>query len=136
MFKIQSEENKTVSWPVNVEVAADGGKIAKYQFTGTFRLLSDDEREAMADPVALPDAGDNAAVESGTPVAGAWKETMIDQIMKVMTGWKEVVGEDGQPIAFNRENLRAAARGPRGVGVLRAINTAITEISTGARSKN
>jgi hypothetical protein len=132
MFKIQSEVNKSITWPVKVEVAADGGKIQKFEFNGTFKLLSDDEKDAItqANPVA------DLADEDATVLAGAWKESMIDQIMKVMTAWTGVVGPDDQPIDFSRDNLRAAARGPRGVGILRAINTAIGEISTGARAKN
>lgn len=131
MFKIQSEANKTITWPVSVDFAADGGKIKKFEFTGTFLLLSDDDKDAIAAtaPAVLTD-------DSTAALAGAWKESMIDQIMKVMTGWKSVVGADDQPIDFNRDNLRAAARGPRGVGLLRAINTAIGEISSGARVKN
>lgn len=131
MFKIQSEKDKTINWPVTVETAADGGKIQKFEFTGTFRLLSDDDKDALA-ASAPADLGDDTTVA----LAGAWKEAMIDQIMKVMSGWKSVVGEDDQPIEFNRDNLRAAARGPRGVGLLRAINTAIGEIASGARQKN
>jgi hypothetical protein len=132
MFKIQSEANKTINWPVTVEAAADGGKIQKFEFTGTFRLLSDDEKDAITAAAPIADLTD----ETLASLSGAWKEAMIDQIMKIMTGWKSVVGEDDQPIDFTRDNLRSAARGPRGVGLLRAINTAIGEISSGARVKN
>lgn len=137
MFKIQSEANKTINWPVTVEIAADGGKIQKFEFTGIFKLLSDDEKDALAPAVAaLDDSAADGDVQKAADLAGAWKESMIDQIMGVMTGWKSVVGADDQPIEFNRDNLRAAARGPRGVGLLRAINTAVGEISSGARVKN
>jgi hypothetical protein len=61
---------------------------------------------------------------------------MIDRIMPQMVDWKGVVGDDDQPLQFSRDALRAAARGPRGVSVLRAINTAISEINQGARAKN
>lgn len=132
MFKIQPEANKSINWPVVVEVAVDGGKIQKYDFTGTFIKLSDDERDALtaSTPVlALADSDAEA-------LAGAWKEAMLDQIMRVMTGWKGVVDADDKPLDFTRENLRQAARGASGVSVLRAINTAMGEISSGARTKN
>ncbi|MET3132860.1 hypothetical protein AAKU55_003141 [Oxalobacteraceae bacterium GrIS 1.11] len=131
MFIIKSDKDKTISWPVSVETAADGGKIQKFEFTGTFRLLGDDEKEAMAA---------ETKAESVEAVAGEgenqWKESSIDNIMKIMTGWKGVVDEDKAPIDFTRDNVRAAVRSAQGVSILRAINTAIHEITFGARSKN
>lgn len=149
MFKIQSEANKTVTWPVVIETAVNGGKTKPFEFVGTFRLLSDDEKDAAAASVAAaaevaadstPPADEAGAADdtkkSVAALSGEWKEGMIDQIMKIMTGWQGVVGEDDQPLPFTRDNLRAAARGPRGVALLRGINTAIGEISSGARVKN
>lgn len=137
MFKIQSEENKTINWPVKVEVAIDGGKTQKYEFTGVFKLLSDDAREAL-ELAHLEAPGEAPADSEAAPpaVAGKWKEDMIDQIMLVMVGWKGVVDDKDQPLDFNRDTLRAAARGPRGVSVLRAINVAVSQVNTGAAAKN
>lgn len=132
MFIIKSDTDKTISWPVTVETAADGGKIQKFEFTGTFRLLNDDAKEAMAAEIKAESA-DAGIVEEG---GNAWKESSIDNIMKIMTGWKGVVDESKTPIDFTRDNLRAVVRSAQGVSVLRAINTAISEISIGARSKN
>ncbi|MDB5937547.1 MAG: hypothetical protein JWQ01_4891 [Massilia sp.] len=132
MFVIKTTQDKTINWPCVVETAADGGKIQKFEFTGTFLLLDDDAKEAIVadQKSANPDAG--ASDESGNE----WKDRSIDAIMKVMTGWKSVVDESKTPIEFSRESLRAAARSPQGVSILRAINTAVAEISTGARVKN
>jgi len=132
MFIITTFKDQTINWPVKVEVAADGGKINKFEFTGTFKLLDDDQREALAADAKLtePDAGDSVEPDN------AWKERAVDNILKVMTGWKQVVDESKTPIDFNRDSLLAAARSPHGISILRAINTAITEIATGARAKN
>ena len=134
MFIIKSQQDKTITWPVSVEVAADGGKIQKFEFTGTFLLLDDDAKEAI---VAEQKQADGSEVSPDADATGnEWKERTIDAIMKIMTGWKGVVDENKVPIEFSRESIRAAARSPQGVSILRAINTAIAEISAGARSKN
>jgi hypothetical protein len=139
MFKIQSEENKIINWPVKVEIAVDGGATQKYEFTGLFKLQTDDERDAFeleAQKAAKAQAEQEAGDQDVTVLASAWKDGMIDRILQVMTGWKGVVGNDDQPLEFNRDNLRAAARGTRGTSVLRAINVAVSQINAGAKAKN
>lgn len=129
MFILKSEAEKTINWPVKVDVPTDNGKITQFEFTGIFKRLSDDEREAMIADAPAP-------TEDGAPVPNAWKAASVDNIMKIMTGWKGVVDEDKQPIEFGRENLLAGARGANGFALLRAINVALNEIATGARAKN
>lgn len=132
MFIITTTKDKTINWPVKVEIPADGGKINKFEFTGTFKLLDDDEREALAAEAKLaePDSSDE------DEPTGAWKERAVENILKTMTDWKQVVDQSKNPIDFNRENLLTAVRGVHGVSILRAINTAMAEIVTGARAKN
>lgn len=132
MFIISTEKEKTINWPVKVEVAVDGGKIKAHEFTGVFLLLNDDQKEALADEAKQADPGE---ADENEP-AGAWKERSVDHILKVMTGWKQVCDESKNPIDFNRETLLAAVRSAHGISILRAINTAIAEINTGARVKN
>ncbi|WP_198116933.1 hypothetical protein [Massilia rhizosphaerae] len=127
MFIISTSKDKTINWPVKVEVAADGGKISKFEFTGTFKLLDDDDREAL-----FPEA-DSADEEASTAFV---KEQTVDNILKIMVDWKQVVDESKTPIEFNRDNLLAAARSVNGLAILRAINNAIGEIRVGARAKN
>jgi hypothetical protein len=135
MFIITSTKNKTITWPVKVEVAADGGKINKFEFTGEFKLLDDDDRKALVE--STPEL-EPASIDDGEATATEidWKEQSVDNILKVMTGWKQVVDENKTPIDFNRETLLAAARSVHGLSILRGINTAINEIATGARAKN
>jgi hypothetical protein len=142
MFILQSATGKTISWPVTVEVAVDGGKLAKYTFNGTFKVLSDDEREALAAgkvqapalDAPLDGADDQNALVTATAID--WKEAAVDGVLEVMTDWSGVVDQNKTPIPFNRDNLLTAARSAAGIGILRGINTAIQEITTGARAKN
>ncbi|MES2126648.1 MAG: hypothetical protein V4463_05195 [Pseudomonadota bacterium] len=134
MFVVHTEKSKpkTIPWPVSVDTPADGGKIKKYEFTGTFNLLDDDEKDAIAAEVK-----EAAADEDGTDAAvNAWKVVSVDRIMRFMCGWAGVVDMNKTPVEFTRENLLLAARSPDGVAILRGINTAINEIHVGARAKN
>lgn len=45
MFKI--EEQKSLQWPVTVNIPRDGGKITKSTFTAEFELISQDEFTAI-----------------------------------------------------------------------------------------
>jgi hypothetical protein len=147
MFIVQTEGEKTVTWPVTVEVAADGGKITKYSFSGTFKVLNDDEREALLSKKA-GNEGDTVAAADGegdpqeAPAFDAaeynrkFKEAQVDGILAVMTGWSGVLDQNKQPIEFNRDNLLIAVRSKQGNSLLRGINTAISEVTNGARAKN
>ncbi len=128
MFVIKSDKDKTINWPVKVEVAVDGGKIKKFEFTGTFRRLNDDEKEAADAELKGEDGGDEGS--------NAWKDRNVAGIMHVMTDWKGVVDQDKNPIEFSQNNLRMAARSIDGVPILRAINAAIAEIGHGVLTKN
>jgi len=131
MFVITTSKDKTINWPVKVEIATDGGKIGKFEFTGVFRLLDDDEKEALAAESKISEPAD----DDSEPV-GAWKERTVDDILKVMTGWKGVVDENKSAIEFNRAALLAAVRSPHGLSILRGITNAMSEVATGGRVKN
>lgn len=130
MFIVTTTKDKTINWPVKVEIAADGGKIAKHEFTGVFKLLDDDDRDAQ---LAALKAGEP---ESADEPDSAWKERSVDGILMSMVDWKQVCDENKSPIEFNRDSLLAAVRSVHGLSILRAINMAIGEIRAGARAKN
>lgn len=131
MFIIQSDNSKSITWPVTVEIASDGGKIRKFEFTGVFNRLNDDEKNAAMAEMKSANAGDDSEA-----VGTEWKESTVNWIMNFMTDWKGVVDQNKAPIEFNRDNLRTAARSSIGVSLLRGINIAINEVDTGARIKN
>lgn len=130
MFIVTTTKDKTINWPVKIEVAADGGRIAKHEFTGVFKLLDDDERDAQIAAIKSNDT------ERADEPDSAWKERSVDGILMSMVDWKQVCDADRAPIEFNRDNLVALVRTAHGVSILRALNTAIGEIRTGARAKN
>lgn len=131
MFIIQAEKDKTIQWPVKVDVPTDGGKLKKFEFTGTFRLLDDDAKDALA--AKTKDLAVDPETEAGS---NAWKETSVDNILEFLSGWSGVVDANKAPIEFNRANLLSAVRSPNGISILRAITTAIGEVATGHITKN
>lgn len=132
MFIIPSDKPKTITWPVSVDVPDDGGKIRKFEFTGTFNLLDDDAKDAIAAEAKAAAPAEDGGDES----VNAWKAFSVDRIMKFMIDWKGVVDPDKNPVVFSKDSLLAVARSSVGVSLLRGINTAINEINVGARVKN
>jgi hypothetical protein len=47
MFIVKETIEETIDWPVVVEMPVAGGKNRKFEFTGTFRRLSDDEKKEI-----------------------------------------------------------------------------------------
>jgi hypothetical protein len=128
MFVVAKTKDQTITWPVTVEVAADGGKTVKHTFTGIFKKLDEEEREAL-----FKDGEDDLALDSTSASA---TEAAVDNILKVMTDWKQVVDEHKAPIDFNRDTLLIAVRSAAGFNVLQGIWNAMREIRVGARAKN
>lgn len=132
MFTIPSNKPTAITWPVSVDVPDDGGKIRKFEFTGTFNLLDDDAKDAIA-----AESRAAAPAEDGSDEAvNAWKAVSVDRIMHFLADWKGVVDQDKNPVPFSKDNMLAIARTSVGVSFLRGINTAINEINVGARAKN
>jgi hypothetical protein len=132
MLIISTSKDKTINWPVKVDIPADGGKINKFEFTGTFKLLDDDEKEALAAEAKQNEADANDSDEPDN----AWKEGVADRILSRMVGWKQVVDESKNPIDLNRVTLLGILRSPHGMSILAGINRAMREITFGAREKN
>ncbi|WP_229211422.1 hypothetical protein [Duganella sp. BJB476] len=132
MFIIPSSKPKSITWPVFVDVPDDGGKLRKFEFTGTFNLLDDDAKDAIAAESRAAAPAEDGSEES----VNAWKAVSVDRIMNFMTDWKGVVDEEKVPVQFSKDNLLSVARTSLGVSLLRGINTAINEINVGARTKN
>jgi hypothetical protein len=124
MLVISKSKDKTLNWPVSVSIAADGGRTVEHIFTGTFKVLDEDERETL-----FPDAADKLPTSSSL-------EAAVDDILKVMTDWKNVVDENRNPIDFNRETLLTAVRSASGYSVLQGIWEAMRQVRVGARAKN
>jgi len=82
MFKIKAID--TITWPVEVSIPQDGGKIVKAEFIATFRYLTDTEVEALL----VRSRGNNRAM-----------------LKEVVTGWDGVTDADDMPLPFTPDNL-------------------------------
>jgi hypothetical protein len=123
MFVVQEEINETIDWPVIVEVPVSGGKNRKYEFTGTFNRLSDEQKEAVMD------------IKPGG-VSGEWVEGYLDRTMEILVDWKGVVTPQKEPIVYSRETLRKAVMAPSGLALINAIARAMHQIEAGVKAKN
>lgn len=121
MFKVITQNPDTLKWPVVVEVPQDGGKTRKWEFTGTFKRLNADEKEAL-----------DKDIEDQTD----WVERYVKKTMGIMVGWEDVCDEDGNPLPYSRESLRAAVRSTYGNQIMIGINRAIAQYESGSKAKN
>ncbi|MDO6497325.1 hypothetical protein [Photobacterium sanguinicancri] len=85
MFKLV-KERKVKDWPVDVAVPLDGGEVKKFSMTLDFKLVGSDEFRALSQ------GGDSKLFG------------------EVVTGWSGIQDESGEPLAFTKENLKAACQ--------------------------
>lgn len=111
MFKLTTQ--KTVTWPVTVQIPQDGGKTQKATFHVRVEVLPSDEFQAIYE------RGGNDE----------------DLLRRVLVDWDGVADADGHPIPFSEEARDALIRIPY---VRVALITAYMEMSQGreARQKN
>lgn len=105
MFKI--EPQKTVQWPVTVNIPQDGGRIKKNTFTAEFELLPQNEFNA----IYREDGGNDE-----------------DLLRRALVGWVDVGDADGNPIDFNEDARELMIRIPY---VRNALVTAYLECTLG-----
>lgn len=86
MLKLAQKD--TFTWPITVEIPADGGKFEKHVFTAEFRRLPRSEIDVL-----MRDVGESNDPERATA-------NIVDQIL---LGWNGVVDADGQPVPFSDE---------------------------------
>ena len=107
MFKLTS--NKTVLWPVTINVPVDGGKTEKVACEAKFKILPQDEFNKLANK------GDA-------------------EILKVACiGWDGVADESSEPLEFTPENLKTLLKIPY---VRQGFLQAYLDASSGIAVKN
>jgi hypothetical protein len=74
----------TFKWPAKIEYPIDNGNFELCQFTAIFNTLSRSEYDE------LTNSGDDFAY-----------------MKRLLAGWEGMEEEDGTPIEFNEENLKA-----------------------------
>lgn len=103
------KKTASVSWPVIIKKASDGGKFQEHKFTAVFKEVG---RERFNE---LIDEGD---------------EALSDEIL---LGWEGVQDESKTDIPFNSENKKALLDD---FTVMKALITAYGEMITGGAAKN
>jgi hypothetical protein len=93
MFKLSA--NPRYSWPVSVEIPADGGTYDEAAFTVVFRRGTVEEYQALY-----------KRMETG-------ELNFVDAAKEVVLGWDEVVDDGGEPIAFTPQALDGMLQVPR-----------------------
>tara|TARA_Y100001938_G_scaffold118056_1_gene163033 strand:+ start:907 stop:1251 length:345 start_codon:yes stop_codon:yes gene_type:complete len=112
-FKL--DESGTYTWPVTVEVPADGGKYLKQTFKLEFKRITQ---------TRLLEIGKD--IESG-------KITAIELSKEVTVGWEGIDDDNGKEIAFTQSKFKKLLDRPL---VANAIGTAFLEANFGAKRKN
>ncbi len=112
MFKIV--QNPTYTWPVTVELPADGGKTEKATFDAEFKRLTQSRVEEI-----------RLAVERG-------EMRDADLAREAMVGWSGVVNDDG-PVPYSEKARDQLLDIPM---VATAIVMALLGSLSGARRKN
>jgi len=104
------KKTATISWPVAVHLAADGGKFKKETFTAVFRELGREEFNRLLD-----EGKDEALSDS------------------ILVGWEGISDEDGNDMPFTKENKEALLDN---FTVMKALIEAYGSMLQGAKVKN
>lgn len=125
-------EDRQIEWPVTVEIAIAGGKTRKYEFTGIFRVLTQDESVSLAE-----EASEYATAQA----AAGSKRSHLDALhffghSGVLIDWKQVCTPDKTPVPYSVEKLETALTGPDGTAFAKGLWAAQTQIRVGAKAKN
>ncbi len=108
MFVIQ--DDLTFTWPVDVNVPADGGKAVKQTLKARFEAIDQDELNRL-----IAEGGDEAV------------------LARVWVGWEDVVDAEREPVPFSAEMRQALCKRPY---LRAAVVATYLEAISGRRAKN
>ncbi|WP_427500808.1 phage tail assembly chaperone [Methylomonas sp. MED-D] len=122
MFKLNL--SGTFQYPVELQIVDEKGKPQLHKLRLTFKRFS---REQL---IGLGEFG-----KDDTRTGDAVIEADLDYLLQFVDGWADVTDEDGQPLDFSRDNLRALLNAvPNIHHVIR--DTFYEAINGGSRRKN
>lgn len=108
MRAFKKGERPAIWWPVQVDEAADGGKVESFEFQAKIRPMTPREMREMP------------SNEGG----------IVEVILDRVTDWDKVTDPDtGEKIAFDREVLADAL--DNSAELLRGLERALVEVSSG-----
>ncbi len=101
MFRLAT--TRTFEWPVEVRLpsAAEPGAMETHGFIATFESIPIEEAERI-------EKTDATTTDAGSRLVHG----QVALIRRVMTGWRDVVDETGNQVAFSVERLAAACAEP------------------------
>ena len=112
MFKLK--QTPTFKWPVEVNIATDGGKFVKETFDAEFKRVTQPELAELQRKIEAGELTDRALVQS------------------IITGWDGVT-EDGEPVPFSQQALGQMLDIP---GAAAGIVFAFVQAQSGVVRKN
>lgn len=122
----------TIDWPVTVTHPVDGGELARFRFTGTFKRLSEEALDELLG-TGEPQSGEGEA--DVKRLAQVLRDN-AELFPQVLVGWQGVRTADGDEAPFTAERLRAAVTGAHGQYLSAGLWRAVAEIRNGARRGN
>lgn len=125
MFVIRKKEDIVIDWPVSVEIPVAGGKVKKFEFTGLFARLPEEDLQALIDSAREQNR------ENDRPHADA-----IVVFGELLKGWTSVKDADGNTIDYSAEVLESMLTGVDGGPVAIGLWRALGQLRTGAKAKN
>jgi hypothetical protein len=137
-----------VLWPVSVPTVEDG-VIGEATFLVLYKIYTRSELKARSDKltkalVAKVDkinadgkakavAGDTQQLQQLVADTEAMQKENEKELLERIRGWRDLTGEDGEPLPFSKANLKAVLD----VEVMYGpIERGLTEASKGAKAKN
>jgi len=109
------DEASSYKWPVKAKVPSGNGKHSVQTFNGEFKRITQTRIIEMGDQIEKN------------------KITDIELVSEVLIGWDSVEDDDGNPVDFNKANLRKLLDIPT---VATAIAQSFFESISGAKRKN
>ncbi|MDR3389923.1 MAG: hypothetical protein P4L92_23040 [Rudaea sp.] len=143
MFRFAPKGN--VYWPVTVPTVDDAGTIGEATFLVLYRIFSRSELKARSAKLTkalvskVGASGGGANIQSQEQLQKLVDETEAMQkqgeseLLGRVLGWKDLTGDDGEPLPFSNANLKAVLDCESLYG---PIERGLMEASRGAKAKN
>lgn len=119
---LRISKDRVVLWPVSVSLPADGGP-ERVEIKVRYRLLTRSDMDGVAERLRA------RAAEGDQVIIGLVDDLLADRVL----GWEGIEGEDGQPLAYSPEAVRALLDLPY---LREAIESGLYAASRGAVAKN
>ncbi|QCI93268.1 histidine kinase [Novosphingobium sp. EMRT-2] len=104
MYRLISE--RMAWWPVLFDGVTEEGEVVTNKIELRFRILGEDDYVAWAQELAAP-----SVAEDGSEKAVS-TDAAVARLMRVVSDWRGVGAENGEPLPFNAANFGALLQAP------------------------